>query len=680
MGHQGQCPRHGLPLTLLGATVLFRLSHSLVGKAGLALCLACVVCLSALLAISAILLERRDLDSYSNQAANFTKFIAHKVNAGTRLKRDTMVRPPINDVLGAEGIDILALRIVNIDGTEVFKFTDESADTDIWSQVPAPDFSSQTTLLPFDTSLVVRTPVIIGTGSARETVGELAIIWDLRPEKAAVNAVLRSLVFAFAVILVVIISVAVASLIHLVSRPLKATITAMSALVEESNDVALPKASSTEMEQVVAALEHFRDTLRERRRLQAADLQQRALREKEMAERAAADLAAREAEQRRESDARTAAEAEAARARQLLADLETVLDRAKAGDFAARIPTHPQTGGVTADDGQSRLRALINDLLSTVEAGLSATMEVVDSLAKGNLTQRMKGHFDGAFLRLQDDVNQMSEKLERTIRDVADYSATLDRSTAELDQASQELARRTESSAAALAESATSVDAFAKTSRAAADDATAASANMRQVLEQAHQTDSLVEATVAAMTEIATVSEEIAQSVSIINEISFKTNLLALNAGVEAARAGDAGRGFAVVAAEVRALAQHCSSAAKGIEVLISRSSAHVEGGMRLVGEVSSSLATMSAAIGQVAALSERITSGAEEQASTARDISSILAEIDQSTQSNAAMNEEVVTVIASLAETARNMTAIVRSFELSRQSALPQLRGAYAI
>ena len=78
-------------------------------------------------------------------------------------------------------------------------------------------------------------------------------------------------------------------------------------------------------------------------------------------------------------------------------------------------------------------------------------------------------------------------------------------------------------------------------------------------------------------------SKHIVQIIGVIDEIAFPTNLLALNAGGEAARAGEAGRGFAVVASEVRALAQRSAEAAREIKGLISSSTAHVDLGVDLV-------------------------------------------------------------------------------------------------
>ncbi len=646
---------------------MIRAYRSLVGKTSIVLCLALVLCFGLLLAVSAHLLEKRDGDAFDQTAATLTRYLADQVNTGTRLKRDSMVTPHTEAAMTADGIAIVAVRIINVDGTEVVRTAEAGVDPALWSDAAPPDFTSATSLSDLAGYIAVRTPVGLGVGDARETVGELLAVWDPGPNRAELRGVLEALLLAFGMMLVVVLAVGVGSVRYLVSRPLNGTIRAMTALAADVEDVELPARSSTEIGQVVDALERFRDGIAERRRLQAAEVEQRATRERETAERTAADLAARDAEQQREQVARTRAEEETARAMRLIQDLESVLDRAKAGDFGARVAMGDpaETAG---SNSQTRIRSMINDLLATVETGLDATMGVIDALANGNLTQRMSGHFEGAFLRLQDDVNRMSSKLDATILNVADYAATLDQSASELDQASQHLSKRTETSAQGLAEAAAAVDDFAKTSRESAEGALAASANVREVIEHTRRTDKLVEATVAAMTEISVASGEIARSVSVINDISFQTNLLALNAGVEAARAGEAGKGFAVVASEVRELAQHCSTAARTIETLISRSSEHVDRGVRLVGEVNAALTAMSGAIERVGDLSERINAGAQDQAKNARDISSTLAKVDQTTQRNAAMNEEVVAVTASLAETARKMATLVQAFELSQR------------
>src|SRR5690606_31922420 len=109
----------------------------------------------------------------------------------------------------------------------------------------------------------------------------------------------------------------------------------------------------------------------------------------------------------------------------------------------------------------------------------------------------------------------------------------------------------------------------------------------------AERSGAIVRDAVTAMDRIVTSSNQIGGIVSVIDEIAFQINLLALNAGVEAARAGDAGRGFAVVAQEVRSLAQRSAAAAKEINGLITTSGAHVRDGVTLVGQAGEALTTI---------------------------------------------------------------------------------------
>ncbi len=93
----------------------------------------------------------------------------------------------------------------------------------------------------------------------------------------------------------------------------------------------------------------------------------------------------------------------------------------------------------------------------------------------------------------------------------------------------------------------------------------------------------MVAQAVEAMALIEQSSSKVSEMVGVINDIARQTNLLAINAAVEAARAGDAGRGFAVVASEVRNLAQRSSQAAEDVKQLITTSGEQIKGGVDLV-------------------------------------------------------------------------------------------------
>jgi methyl-accepting chemotaxis protein len=187
---------------------------------------------------------------------------------------------------------------------------------------------------------------------------------------------------------------------------------------------------------------------------------------------------------------------------------------------------------------------------------------------------------------------------------------------------------------------------------------------------QASSSGEVVARAVKAMSAIHQSANEVSKIIVVIDEIAFQTSLLALNAGVEAARAGDAGRGFAVVAQEVRALAQRSAESAKEIKSLISASTQQVDMGVSLVGETGDALHRMAGKVGEIDTLVSGMAASARDQAARLSEINSSANQMDQATRQNAAMVEEMTTVGRTLATEAVELAELVGRFEVSRDEA----------
>jgi methyl-accepting chemotaxis protein len=296
--------------------------------------------------------------------------------------------------------------------------------------------------------------------------------------------------------------------------------------------------------------------------------------------------------------------------------------------------------------------------------------QALRSLAQGRLNSHLPDPLPGQYEALRVDFNNTVTRLSEVIGAIDGSSRTIGDGVAGITSASNDLSQRTETSAAQLEETAASLTEMTGTVKSVAQDAQDAKELVASMKSRAASSSEVVNDTVQAMDAIKSSSEQISKITSVIDDIAFQPNLLALNAGVEAARAGSAGQGFSVVAAEVRGLAQRSSEAAQEIKTLILSSGNHVSHGVDLVGRTSDALQSI---IGSVEALSENvgsITSQIHEQSDRIGEINSAMSTLDSTQQQNAAMYEETAAACIELDAETNGLTKLVASFNHSDQPA----------
>jgi methyl-accepting chemotaxis protein len=299
-----------------------------------------------------------------------------------------------------------------------------------------------------------------------------------------------------------------------------------------------------------------------------------------------------------------------------------------------------------------------------VVATIGAALE---NLAHGDLTVRC-ADIGPKYEDLRHNFNDALSRLEQAMARINLKGNDIGVSKEEIRRASSELAQRTERQAANLEETSAALDELTVAVRHTADGAKEAAQRVKTISSEAHQSDTIVEQAIGAMSGIEQSSSEITKIIGVIDEIAFQTNLLALNAGVEAARAGESGKGFAVVAQEVRELAQRSAAAAKEIKDQISRSSGQVEHGVKLVAQAGEALKRISSQIESANDIVSKIAHSAQEQDTTLRSISSSLNQLDQATQQNAAMAEETTASAEVLANDTGDLLDLIRGFRTSDQ------------
>ncbi len=356
-----------------------------------------------------------------------------------------------------------------------------------------------------------------------------------------------------------------------------------------------------------------------------------------------------------------------AKSADLQSSIGEVVSAAVAGDFTQRITKRYDNADL------DRFAASVNELVTSVDRGVAETRRVVSALADGDLTENMRGEFQGAFGELKNNVNATMSNLRSVLGEVRAAIDTINGGAGEMRIASGDLSKRTEQQAAALEETSSALEEITVAVKSSTERATEASHMVDEARKSTERSSAVVKDAVAAMGRIEQASGEIGQIINVIDEIAFQTNLLALNAGVEAARAGDAGKGFAVVAQEVRELAQRSATAAKDIKALINRSGEEVNTGVKLVTATGDALGLIQGHVIKVNEHVHSIATAAREQSTGLSEVSTAVNQMDQTTQQNAAMVEESTAATNRLADEAVNLAQLIARFKLDGQVSVPR-------
>lgn len=258
------------------------------------------------------------------------------------------------------------------------------------------------------------------------------------------------------------------------------------------------------------------------------------------------------------------------------------------------------------------------------------------------------------------------ENLENTITAISDSIGIVGNGVNESATASNDLAKRTEMQAPNLEETSATLGQITMIISRSAGSAKEASEAATTVRMDAAKSSLIVNDGVAAMERIKDTAKAMAQIMGMIDEIAFQTNIFALNAGVEAARAGDSGRGFAVVASEVRILAQCSAEASREIRAFTSGSALQVEHGVVLIDNASEALNAIVTQMTQIDTLISEIAMGSREQAVGLPQVNEAVSQLDQVMQQNAAMVEQAIAAANSLETEARQLMQLIDWFKIS--------------
>jgi methyl-accepting chemotaxis protein I, serine sensor receptor len=298
-------------------------------------------------------------------------------------------------------------------------------------------------------------------------------------------------------------------------------------------------------------------------------------------------------------------------------------------------------------------------------------VSLASAVAAGDLTRIVHTDRTDEIGALHRTLGDMSSELAHLVQQVREGIQAMAAASTHIAHGNDDLAARTQKQAAALQQTASSMEEMTVTVKQTADNANAANNLAATARACAERGEAVVRKTVAAMENITGSSRKVRDIIGVIDEIAFQTNLLALNAAVEAARAGDQGRGFAVVATEVRNLAQRSASSAKEIKDLISDSVDKVEAGSKLVSETGQTFDSVIEGIKKVGDLIADIAAASGEQASGIEQVNGALAQMDIATHQNAALVDEAALIAKQTQDQAQQLVRRMEFFGATTRSPL---------
>ncbi|HEX2865929.1 MAG TPA: methyl-accepting chemotaxis protein [Ignavibacteriales bacterium] len=356
------------------------------------------------------------------------------------------------------------------------------------------------------------------------------------------------------------------------------------------------------------------------------------------------------------------------------------------------------------EGGYGQIITGINNTLEAVVEPIQNAGRVLDKMANADFSIRMEGQYEGDFKLLQDSINMVSDSIGSALSEVSQAVEATASAATEISSSSEEMAAGSHEQSQKASEVAQAIEEMTKTILDSSKHSAQATLSSKEASEKALRGAKKVEETKTGMRKIVDSTKETAKQISVlagkmdqigeitqvIDDIADQTNLLALNAAIEAARAGEQGRGFAVVADEVRKLAERTTKATKEIadtikeiqteaqhaNVSMESAETTVVKGMTQTEEVAEVLRQILEVNQNLDGVIAQTAAAAGEQSNAAEEISRNIEGITTVAHQSAAGTEQIARAAEDLSRLTLNLQYLVGRFRLGENTGSPNNGG----
>jgi methyl-accepting chemotaxis protein len=358
---------------------------------------------------------------------------------------------------------------------------------------------------------------------------------------------------------------------------------------------------------------------------------------------------------------------------ELIEDVKRVVNEVKAGRLNQRIVKNTQ------NESLEQLKNTFNEMLENTSKNvcedINKITRVLNNFAKLDFRDRVENDVG----TVAKGLNNLAEIINTMLVENKQNGLTLDYSSNVLLQNVNTLNQNSNEAAAALEETAAALEEVTSNISSTTTNIVKMAGLANSVTQSSNEGKTLAEETTKAMDDINKEVNAISEAITIIDQIAFQTNILSLNAAVEAATAGEAGKGFAVVAQEVRNLATRSADAANEIKKLVQNATAKANNGKQIADSMISGYTNLNDNIEQTINLIKDVEMASKEQLAGINQINDAVSSLDRQTQKNASIASETHNVavetdtIAKLVVTSANEKEFIGKNEVKAKNMIKQ-------